>query len=113
MHNPHSRFLISAPLLNALWYEEIALLSSLVRIEVAQRMVSSSLITSSSSEDYITFCATSRPISVFRSRKGSSVSSYKSKSTCSPCGCRSKVNTEHGTTTRFLAGLRPHWGGDS
>ena len=88
---------LSNPLLNYL----IAFSTSRLRSLLAQLIISSSVITSSSSAYWIMFLDTIWPTSVDLSRKGRSHSSYRSKSTVVPSGCRSRVKVDAGQMVRL------------
>ena len=87
---------LSKPLLNYLMAVATSRLSSLL----AHAIISSSVITSSSSAWLMIFLETIWPTSVDLSRKGRSLSSYRSKSTISFEGWHSNQNTSIGQTVR-------------
>ena len=76
---------------------------------MAQPIISSSVITSSSKAYWMIFLDTMRPTSVVLSRKGRSHSSYRSKSTVVPSGCLSRVKVDVGQIVRLRMGglIRP------
>ena len=87
---------LSKPLLNYLMAVATSRLSSLL----AHVIISSSVITSSSSAWLMIFLETIQPTSVDLSRKGRSLSSYRSKSTISFEGWHSNQNMSIGQTVR-------------